>query len=215
MTTVISIFIEDVANWNFQHVRYSSLDKNPSSVRCISVPYNKFTKFTHRFSNLFHMPCLQREIHHHKPNIMGEGTVVVIQTTILWDNPKDTLTNKEWATINGCIPRDNIRELNKCSTHTRSSYLSHMIALLIEEAADQSSVADELLRVRWRFQDNIGPIITVEEWSSAEDMKTSSAAMSTRRDEIHPRRKVRARVTGVVRHRQCVEIGVAGGRWLG
>jgi glutamate dehydrogenase/leucine dehydrogenase len=90
-----------------------------------------------------------------------------------------------------------------------------MIALLIEEAADQSSVADELLRVRWRFQDNIGPIITVEEWSSAEDMKTSSAAMSTRRDEIRPRRKVRARVTGVVRHRQCVEIGVAGGRRLG
>jgi hypothetical protein len=90
-----------------------------------------------------------------------------------------------------------------------------MIALLIEEAANQCSVADELLRVRWRFKDNIGPVITVEEWSTAEDMETTTAAMSTQRDEIRPRRKVRARVAGVVCHRQCVKIGVAGGRRLG
>jgi hypothetical protein len=215
MSTVISVFTEDMANRNFQHVRDSNLDKNPSSVRSISVPYNEFTKFTHRFSNIFHMPSLQREIHHHKPNIMSEGTVSVIQTTILWDNPKDTLTNKERATINGCIPRDNIRELNKSSPHTRSSHLAHMITSFIEEAADQSSVTDELFRVRWQFKDNIGPVIIVEEWSSAEDMKTLSAAMSTWRDEIRPKRKVRARVTVVVCHRQCMEIGMAGGRRLG
>jgi hypothetical protein len=161
------------------------------------------------------MPSFQREIHHHKPNIMSKGTVSVIQTTILWDNPKNTLTNKERATINGSIPRDSIRELNKSSPHTRSCHLAHMIALLIEEAANQCSVADELLWVRWRFKDNIGPVITVEEWSTAEDMETTTAAMSTRRDEIRPRRKVRARVAGVVCHRQCVKIGVAGGRRLG
>jgi hypothetical protein len=49
-----------------------------------------------------------------------------------------------------------------------------MVALIIEEASDQCSIADELFRISRRFQDHIGPIIAVEEWSSAEDMKTSS-----------------------------------------
>jgi hypothetical protein len=93
---------------------------------------------------------------------------------ILWDNSKDILTNKEGAMINSRSPRDNIRELNESSTHTRSSHLSHMVALIIEEASDQCSIADELFRISRRFQDHIGPIIAVEEWSSAEDMKTSS-----------------------------------------
>jgi hypothetical protein len=90
-----------------------------------------------------------------------------------------------------------------------------MVALLIEEVADQCSVADELFRINRRFQDHIGPIIAVEERSSAEDMKTSAAAMSTWRDEIRPRWEVWARFTGVVRHWQWVEIRVAGGGWLG
>jgi glutamate dehydrogenase/leucine dehydrogenase len=90
-----------------------------------------------------------------------------------------------------------------------------MVALLIEEVSDQGSVTDELLRISQRFQDHIGPIIAVEEWSSTEDMKTSSAVMRTWRDEIRPRWKVRTRVIGVVRHRQWVEIGVAGGGQLG
>jgi hypothetical protein len=76
-----------------------------------------------------------------------------------------------------------------------------MITLVVEETADQCSVADELLRVRWRLKDNIGPVITVEEWSTAEDMEATTAAMSTRRDEIRPRRKVRVWVAGVVCHR--------------
>jgi hypothetical protein len=78
---------------------------------------------------------------------MGKGTVPVIQTTVLWDNPKNTLTNKERAMINGSIPRDNISELDKSSPHTGSCHLAHMITLVVEEAADQCSVADELLRV--------------------------------------------------------------------
>jgi glutamate dehydrogenase/leucine dehydrogenase len=87
-----------------------------------------------------------------------------------------------------------------------------MVALIIEEASDQCSVINELFRIcRW-FQDHIGPIIAVEELSSAKDMETTTAAMSTRRDEIRPRREVRARITGVVGHWQWVEIGVARGR---
>jgi hypothetical protein len=119
---------------------------------------------------------------------------------ILWNNSKDTLTNKKRTTINSRIPRDHIRELNESSTHTRSSHLSHMVALIIEEALDQCSVADELLRISRWFQDHIGPVVAVEERGSTEDMKTSSAAVSTWRDEIHPRWEVRSWITGVIGH---------------
>jgi hypothetical protein len=83
-----------------------------------------------------------------------------------------------------------------------------MVALLIEEVADQCSIANELFRINQRFQDHISPVVAVEERSSIEDMKTSAAAMSTWWDEIHPRWEVWARITWVVRHRQWLEIGV-------
>jgi hypothetical protein len=85
-----------------------------------------------------------------------------------------------------------------------------MVALIIEEASDQCGVANELLRISRCFQDHIGPVVAVEERGTAEDMKTSSAAMSTWRDEICPRREVRSWITGVVGHWQWVEIGVTG-----
>jgi glutamate dehydrogenase/leucine dehydrogenase len=73
-----------------------------------------------------------------------------------------------------------------------------MVALIIEEASDQCGIANELLRISRWFQDHIGPVIAVEERGTAEDMKTSSAGMSTWRDEIRPRREVRSWITGVV-----------------
>jgi hypothetical protein len=76
----------------------------------------------------------------------------------------------------------------------------NMVALVIEEASDQSGVTDELLRISRWFQDNIGPVVAVEERGSTEDMKTASAAMGTWQDEIRPRREVRPWVTGVVCH---------------
>jgi hypothetical protein len=75
-----------------------------------------------------------------------------------------------------------------------------MVALIIEEASDQSGVAVELLRISRWFQDHIGPVVAVEERGSTEDMKTSSAAVSTWQDEIRPRWEVRPWITGVVCH---------------
>jgi hypothetical protein len=75
---------------------------------------------------------------------MGEGAVTIIDTSILGNNMNNTVPNKERATIYSRVPLNTMRELNKCSTHTRPGDLSNMKSSIIEEVSDQSSISMKL-----------------------------------------------------------------------
>jgi hypothetical protein len=45
------------------------------------------------------MPGLKRKIHDHKPDIACESAIPIINSTVLGNNSKDVVTNKEGATV--------------------------------------------------------------------------------------------------------------------
>jgi hypothetical protein len=136
------------------------------------------------------MPSLKRKVHHHNPDIMSKSAVSVIQSSVLRNHTQDTIVDEKRTAVDGGISRDSIRKLNKSSAHTRSSDLTNMVAIVVEEASDQRSIGRELFRVSWWFQNHNRPVVAVHERRAAEDVITTSTTVQVGLDNLCARWEV-------------------------